>query len=982
MRRGVSIGSGMLCLVGTLFIISTTAGLARNFGVLDTTKSQLVKSVSLSMEGSYARISLPEQLQGQALYLLFYSPDPKFKAGRATLLGATQRSFFVDPLTAKTSDKCFYSALVFPQGLNTIVDEVMIEDFETGIVNLTSYPGQDLEPNRWEITSLATYDSSLFSLLLYGNTWKVESITPVAVTAGTVWRVAVRADDVGEVQAFGVGDGSHELIYQFEGSQLQTDTQWNTTFHSVADPDEWALLNIPVGRDWQIRYNTLPVIDRFFYVNDIDGFGNSTSFFDEIHDITEDLPNVPQVFISAVGDSSQIHPTYQFTSTVIDPDSPTHFYHWDFGDSTFSSLPNPTHTYASRAYRTVSLQVRDSDSLFADAAKHLLPPPGIPMPEFTLNAAGDVMLARRYEEAGGIIPTYGVNYIFQRIRPMFTFGADYNMVNLECPLTNQGYVHPTKDYTFRGNPANVSGLVYAGVDYAALGNNHTTDYMAPGLAQTVHVVDSVGIRFSGSGLDDYWATRPAFFTQNGIRVAVLSYCNRDGREDFLPPFLEAGYNKAGFAMFDEPTLEATIPAVDSLADLIIVQVHAGTEYDPSPLAMYGPDYKNHPLEDYERFNTDVDSIDRILKHRAIELGADLVICHHPHVLQGFEVYQGKLIAHSMGNFAFDQTYWETYLSCILYCKATLSGFTDFSFRPVYIDDYVPTPATGELSEDIMRMLAGYSKALNAETSYDSATGTGRIAIEPGSISETTRDVVIPLTLTTSGSYKVSQPVRVQDPGFLSAIVSISGISSGTIQASMGRDKLLMGGMEYEGGWLWATANNDIYQENMYPHSGTYCLAVRRAAGQSYLAAGLEDRIPIKENARYTIDGFMAGSNANDARFGTAIYQYRTSGGSLQDTYITGQSGSFGWTRSYKELTSPAGGWYLDFKCRNAGAGSNTGYGLFDDVALIEWTNNWSNVGSGFTAIPYPSDNVYIQIRTTANVTTATLTYRMTDREIQ
>jgi poly-gamma-glutamate capsule biosynthesis protein CapA/YwtB (metallophosphatase superfamily) len=950
-----------------------------------------VDSLSVNPVPEAMRISWPDPpLQGPGLYLLFYSPDRDFTPGRATLLGATQRSYYVDPLVFSRLPQAFYRVFRFPQGLGITVDEVMIEDFEDGAITLTSYPGQDNDPNAWELTSTMTYDSSLFALFLYGNTWKVESIPPTPVTASTIWRASVMYGRTGQTQAIGVGDGAHELFYVFEGDSLFNGQQWITTYHSMVYDSVWSLIQMPIGRDWLFRYGSLPTINRIFYVNDKrNGWPAGTAFFDEIHDVTEDLPIVPQVYITAQGDSSQLHPSYQFTSTVIDPDSPNHTYLWDFGDSNFSNQPNPSHVYADRGYRTVSLMVWDDDSLFGDAAKHLQPPPGTPMPQFTLNNAGDVMMGRRYVTDGGfpgIIPTYGVNYIFQRTKPIFGDAADISMINLETSLTNQGYPHPTKEVVYRSDPSTVSGLLFAGFDYVALGNNHTMDYMEPGMIQTIHVLDSVKLNFSGSGLNDYWANRPAFFTQNGIRVAVLSYCNRDGRQDFLPPFLEAGYNKAGFAMFDEATLEATIPLADSLADLVIVQVHAGTEYDVNPLTMAnGPmPAKGLPIDDYIRFSSDSDSSDRVLKQMAINLGADLVLCHHPHVLQGFEVYNGKLIAHSFGNFAFDQTYWETYPSMILYCDVDLDGFSNFTFKPVYVDDYVPTPATGELGEIIMRRMASYSRSLNSTAvSFDSATSTGKIATNISQVSENTRNVTAALSFQHEGSYWVSEPLRIEDPGFLSAIVSVSGIPGGaTLGLARGRDVLYHGGMEYEGGWLWKHDSPDVYVESMYPHGGEFCLGVRRTSGQAPLIGDMEDRLPSSQSLRYTMEGWISGTNAKNAKFGAAFYQYRVSDYFINEQLTPACTGSFPWTRYYSNLTTPNGGWYVNIRCRNEAPTSGTGSARFDDIKLIEWINDWTTIGTGFTTLTYPTEHTFIQLRSNQSVTSATVTYRMTTRTIQ
>ncbi|MFH1734978.1 MAG: CapA family protein [bacterium] len=949
---------------------------------IDFTQGEAVENSTLSIAENNITLSLPRPLDGTELYLLFYGPNPSFNFSESTLLGATQRDFYVDPFLFNQSEKVFYKALKFPDGIAWVMDEIMIEDFEDGTVTLESYPGQDEQPNAWEVTSLYTADSSLFSLTIYGNSWKIQSISAIVMAPGTVWRASVMSYDEGEFQAIGFGDGTNELFYVFDGDYLPEGAEWNTVFHSIAPEGEWGLLNMPIANDWYIRYDEFPTIDRIFYVNDIDAGGQtSISFWDEIHDITDDLSNIPEVYITANGDSSALQPTYTFTSTVFDPDSPTHTYHWDFGDGTTSDEPNPAHTYDFQGYRTVGLTVMDGDSLFGDACIHLQPPPGTPLPEFTLADAGDVMMARRYEEAGGIIPTEGVNAIFERIKPYFDDMVDYSMFNLECPLTDQGYPHPSKEFYFRGSPENVSGLQYVGVDYVALGNNHTTDYMEPGLMQTQAVVDSVGIIFSGSGLNEYWATRPAFFTVNGIRVAVLSYCNRDGREDFLPPFLEAGYNKAGFAMFDEPTLEATIPLADSLADLVIVQAHVGTEYDFSPLDY--PEMQTLAKEEYERFdNTRIDSIDRYLEHRAIELGADVLFAHHPHVLRGFELYQDKLICHSFGNFAFDQNYWETYFSMILYCKVTLDGFSEFTFRPVYIDDYKPTPASGELAERIGRLLTSLSAELDTDVSYDSTTGIGKIATGDWQSHESDRQVTRSITFKEEGNYWVSEPIRMEDPGSISAIESVSGIPGGSqIWLSIGREHLLHGGFEYEGGWLWNIGNDDVFMETMNPHSGTYCLGVRRHENQYYTYSNLEDRIPVNENSRYTIDGYLYGTNCRSAKFGVEFHNYRFSGGSLASEYVSDFNGDLPWTRAYKNIESPDNGWYLDFRCRNSAPDNGTGTAWFDDLILVEWLNDWSQISTGYTAIPYPSEADYFQIRCEDEVQTATVIYQMTERDI-
>jgi hypothetical protein len=132
---------------------------------IDFNNGEPVEDTGMSLQGSHVRLSLPQELNEDGLYLLFYSPDPNFNYNTSTLLGATQRDYYVDPISIGEHDRVFYRTLKFPNGLAWVMDEVMIEDFEDGTVILNSYPGQDQQPNAWEITSIYTYDSTLFSLV-------------------------------------------------------------------------------------------------------------------------------------------------------------------------------------------------------------------------------------------------------------------------------------------------------------------------------------------------------------------------------------------------------------------------------------------------------------------------------------------------------------------------------------------------------------------------------------------------------------------------------------------------------------------------------------------------------------------------------------------------------------------------------------------------------------------------------------------------
>ena len=192
-----------------------------------------------------------------------------------------------------------------------------------------------------------------------------------------------------------------------------------------------------------------------------------------------------------------------------------------------------------------------------------------------------------------------------------------------------------------------------------------------------------------------------------------------------------------------------IEEVSDVADFIIVNMHAGSEYSTAPGQDYdyiisqnvetnnyfGPDeiIDNMDIvdisdedENYTPF-TDVPHMwDREIRHFAIDNGADLVIVHHPHVIQGFEVYNGKLIAHSLGNFVFDLSYPETFPSVILNSSIDTLNIYDFNVDPVYIDDNIPYIATGELGLHILDYLAFKSRELDTYMDINRTDNKGYI----------------------------------------------------------------------------------------------------------------------------------------------------------------------------------------------------------------------------------------------------------------
>ena len=271
----------------------------------------------------------------------------------------------------------------------------------------------------------------------------------------------------------------------------------------------------------------------------------------------------------------------QFQATVFDPDSETHVLRWDFGDGTQSAEPVVVHEFLVHADHpyTVSVVATDPDGLCGgDTCQVAVHPGGADDLPLTVNFVGDVFTGRGYETAGGIIDTQGIEALFAPTRPIFGDAADVNVCNLEVSYTDRGTPHPTKTVVFRSRPENIAGLAYAGIDLVNLGNNHIIDYGEIGMLDTMDGLENLGIPWCGAGVNETFALQPAFWTERGVRLGFLGLCDRTGRQWNYQPFLDAGYNKPGFAYLLPDNLEKAIAVARGLSDIAVVQTHSGDEY--------------------------------------------------------------------------------------------------------------------------------------------------------------------------------------------------------------------------------------------------------------------------------------------------------------------------------------------------------------------------------------------------------------------
>ena len=869
---------------------------------------------------------------------------------------------------------------------------VVIEDFEAGAPALTGYPDQDQDPDDWQLTTSDPYGGDGASLRLFGNTWKTQSIAPMAVADSTVWQVAVQCATRGEMQALGISDGQNELFYTFFGRELPEATNWYTVYQGAYPQGQWHLYLLPIGRDWLVNFGYLPDLETLIYVNDSDAGTTGVTLFDAIADVTDDLPRAPTARILYTVEKQRrvtdklFRLTVQFHGEVFDPDSESHVWAWDFGDSTTAAEQHPVHEFLVHADHpyTVGLQVTDPDGLAAGDTCQVAVAAGEDEGPLTVDFVGDIFTGRGYESYGGIIDTYGIEALFTPTLDIFGRAADVNVANLEVSYTDRGTPHPTKSVVFRSEPQNITGIAYAGVDVVTLGNNHIIDYGEIGMLDTIDGLEQLGIRYCGAGSSEYMALLPAFWTEKGVRLGFLGLCNRTGRQWNYQPFLDAGYDKPGFAHLLPHTLASAIAYTRPLADIVIVQTHSGDEYETAPpddrslaapppveaaaLKAGDPDFK---------FRNEPTPGERELRRLAIDEGADVLINHHPHVLQGFESYHGKLIAHSLGNFVFDLYYTETMPTLVLTLEITKTGIVGYRFTPAWINHWIPEPATGNLGREIVGRITEYSRPMNAIVVPIAGSDEARIHLSRAELDSTVSDATETVPLYADGGAAVSAPLALRGKGNLSAVGPVTGDGSGW-EVRWGRELLWLGGFEDEGADLWEVNTEDEMLVDDIAHGGSRSLRLRRlssASGQT--GTDLEKLLPCDPTKEHSAVAWLRAENASQARVMVRFYDNRYASYPLSDTDLDPRfDGTTDWVRQWCDLVTPAGADYFDMRCGHEPPAAGTGYSWYDDLALIEW-DAWQPAGQDLK-VPSPNNCRFLQIRSTdAAATTATVTYAET-----
>ncbi len=260
--------------------------------------------------------------------------------------------------------------------------------------------------------------------------------------------------------------------------------------------------------------------------------------------------------------------------------------------------------------------------------------------------------------------------------------ADVAMVNLECPVTTRG-TKMEKPFNFRMKPGFLNPLVDAGIDLVTIANNHIYDYDSTGLFDTMDNLDSAGIRHVGAGRTSTDAHCPVIYEIHGKRLAFLAYYG--GGE--APA---AGIGTPGVAHRSLTVIREDVVRTKEVekADFIFVNLHWWVEKEQTP---------------------EPDQI--AFAHRLIEDGVDVIIGHHPHVLQPVEEYMNGVIAYSLGNLIFGGNSRHTYETALLEIRIQGNEMSH-SILPVSVEGWNAKEMRGANARRVVQMIEALPLSTN------------------------------------------------------------------------------------------------------------------------------------------------------------------------------------------------------------------------------------------------------------------------------
>lgn len=271
-------------------------------------------------------------------------------------------------------------------------------------------------------------------------------------------------------------------------------------------------------------------------------------------------------------------------------------------------------------------EINKEDLVQLDSFPPPKPKPAEPLPTFkdtlTLMAVGDMMLGTLFPDVKYLPPNDGAD-LLQPVSHLLQ-QADLAFGNLEGSFLDEGPVvkrclDTTKCYAFRMPERYAGYLKDAGFDMLSLANNHLGDFGDAGRFTTIGLLDSLSIYHAGQLVRPYVS-----FQYDGLTIGFIAFSPNTGTLDIV----------------NLPEAVRLVDSLNSFCDIVIVSFHGGAE---------GTEHQ-HVTRETEKFYGENRGNVYQFAHQLIDAGADMVLGHGPHIVRGIELYRGRLIAYSLGNF--------------------------------------------------------------------------------------------------------------------------------------------------------------------------------------------------------------------------------------------------------------------------------------------------------------------------------------------
>lgn len=311
-----------------------------------------------------------------------------------------------------------------------------------------------------------------------------------------------------------------------------------------------------------------------------------------------------------------------------------------------------------------------------------------PKEDASIAVTGDVMFARKMPNVLSLesSPFSGVSDV--------TSNVDLLLINFENAATTSGDALKG-DVPLKCDPSYVPLAKANNVTVAALANNHAIDYGITGMQDTLENLRNADITPMGAGNTEDEAHQAVVKDVNGRKVTILNYMDSENFAEYSYEAMPyANGSNPGYSAYDSEDAQKQI-GENNDSDLIVAYLHFGNEYS------------NSPNENQVK-----------IAHELIDYGADVVIGSHPHVTQGIEMYNGKPIFYSLGNFIFDQSNTATHSAYFVQIDM-VNDTGECTVYPIYISNYLPQHMS---PDDGTSLLSGLSPQCSEMEITSNGTG--------------------------------------------------------------------------------------------------------------------------------------------------------------------------------------------------------------------------------------------------------------------